>query len=349
MAIIRLDVALVKELCLDTTKSSGNLKKGATSHDISLASLDTKFEKEEHNAENKGKKEGSGRFSEAAKESNAGCKLLRHPTHVSKATSTIPIRDKRHTLDQAKLKAAFGQVDATADMLASSTRSQASTSLQCPLHTSPSQIPRRQCESCNESRIQQGHMAKISQVTSNQELAKSVTGLEAAQNDPSVVQGEDCPPTASPPLSMQQGRNGRRMLALSIAPEALLNETVWMPSPNLQQRLQATMTCRSILSEVIETAMVSVGKRKASGLGPDNGHAVFHQNPVLEVRSASYCARANFAIASEEIVIARGQTSYQAVAGATDHKMKHANLSGKASKSSSADAGTRKETCCTIC
>ncbi len=58
------------------------------------------------------------------------------------------------------------------------------------------------------------------------------------------------------------------MLTLAVAPDALMDETVWLPSPHLQQRLQATLVCRALMEELLDEAWAAAHKAPAGSAQP---------------------------------------------------------------------------------
>jgi len=70
----------------------------------------------------------------------------------------------------------------------------------------------------------------------------------------------------SPACSSAAGlvRHHIPVLALAVAPDSLTGETVWLPSPNLQHRLQATLACRALIEEIVSEAFerTAEGRRR---------------------------------------------------------------------------------------
>ena len=123
---------------------------------------------------------------------------------------------------------------------------------------------------------------------------KKPSAQQSPQQTPPVKQ----PPssTPSPTTGTPGGRYGvrdssnsscspavrRGMLTLAVAPESLLlGETVWLPSPNLKQRLEATLLCREIMQEVVAAALA------AATSGGQPGGSVSALRPLPQDRSTA--------------------------------------------------------------
>ena len=82
-----------------------------------------------------------------------------------------------------------------------------------------------------------------------------------------------------------------RALTLAVAPDSLTGETVWLPSPNLQHRLEATLVCRAVMEELVSEAFGECVKRRrmktedgvrpSPHIGPQSGHLTPLESHIL--------------------------------------------------------------------